>query len=111
MIIWNIENIRNTKSPRHQRKKGKRLMRANGIEQDFLREVWEALPEDSKAVIEALRALDGREDEDGELTPLGILAAAIVEELAIIAIMKREYGEEEEAHQEARLWEKEGAKV
>ena len=71
-------------------------MKANGIERDFLREVREARPEDCKAIIEAMQALDGREDEDGELTPLGMLAAAIVEELAINGIMKRKYGKEGE---------------
>ena len=72
-------------------------MKANGIERDFLREVREARPEDCKAIIEAVQALDGREDEDGELTPLGMLAAAIVEELTINGIMKRKYGKEGEA--------------
>lgn len=69
-------------------------MKANGIERDFLREVREARPEDCKAIIEAVQALDGR--EDGELTPLGMLAAAIVEELTINGIMKRKYGKEGE---------------
>lgn len=73
-------------------------MKANGIERDFLREVREARPEDCKAIIEAVQALDGREDEDGELTPLGMLAAAIVEELTINGIMKRKYGKEGEAY-------------
>lgn len=72
-------------------------MKANGIERDFLKEVREARPEDCKTIIEALHALDGREDEAGELTPLGMLAAAIVEELTINGIMKRKYGEEGEA--------------
>ena len=71
-------------------------MKANGIERDFLREVREARPEDCKAIIEAVQALDGREDEDVELTPLGMLAAAIVEELTINGIMKRKYGKEGE---------------
>lgn len=71
-------------------------MKANGIERDFLREVQEARPEDCKVIIEAVQALDGREDEDGELTPLGMLAAAIVEELTINGIMKRKYGKEGE---------------
>ena len=57
----------------------------------------EARPEDCKAIIEAVRSLEGREDEAGELTPLGMLAAAIVEELTINGIMKRKYGEEGEA--------------
>ena len=71
-------------------------MKANGIERDFLREVREARPEDCKAIIEAVQALDGREDKDGELTPLGMLAAAIVEELTINGIIKRKYGKEGE---------------
>ncbi len=71
-------------------------MKANGIERDFLREVREARPEDCKAIIEAVRSLEGREDEAGELTPLGMLAAAIVEELTINGIMKRKYGKEGE---------------
>lgn len=71
-------------------------MKANGIERDFLREVREARPEDCKVIIEAVQALDGREDEDGELTPLGMLAAAIVEELTTNGIMKRKYGKEGE---------------
>ena len=66
-------------------------MKANGIEGDFLKEVREARPEDCKAIIEAVRSLEGREDEAGELTPLGMLAAAIVEELTINGIMKRKY--------------------
>ena len=66
-------------------------MKANGIERDFLKEVREARPEDCKAIIEAVRSLEGREDEAGELTPLGMLAAAIVEELTINGIMKRKY--------------------
>jgi len=41
-------------------------MKANGIERDFLKEVREARPEDCKTIIEALHALEGREDEAGE---------------------------------------------
>ena len=82
---------------KHQRKEGKRTMKANGIERDFLKEVREARPEDCKTIIEALHALDGREDETGELTPLGLLVGAVVEELTINGIMKRKYGEEGEA--------------
>ena len=66
-------------------------MEANGIEQDFLKEVREARPEDCKVIIEALHALNGREDEDGELTPLGFLVGVVVEELAMNGIMKRKY--------------------
>lgn len=73
-------------------------MKANGIERDFLKEVREARPEDCKAIIEAVRSLEGREDEAGELTPLGMLAAAIVEELTINGIMKRKSGEEGEGN-------------
>lgn len=72
-------------------------MKANGIERDFLKEVREARPEDCKTIIEALHALEGREDEAGELTPLGFLVGAVVEELTINGIMKRKYGEEGEA--------------
>ena len=89
-------------------------MKANGIERDFLKEVREARPEDCKTIIEALYALDGREGEDGELTPLGFLVGAVVEELTINGIMKKKYGKEAEAFlnaQEARLKAKEGAKV
>ena len=46
-------------------------MKANGIERDFLKEVREARPEDCKAIIAALYALEGRKDTDGELTSLG----------------------------------------
>ena len=72
-------------------------MKANGIERDFLKEVRDARPEDCKAIIEAVRSLEGREDEAGELTPLGMLAAAIVEELTINGVMKKKYGKETEA--------------
>lgn len=76
-------------------------MKANGIEQDFLKEVREARPEDCQTIINVLRAevftMDGYKDEAGELTPLGMLAAAIVEELTINGVMKRKYGEEGEA--------------
>lgn len=82
-------------------------MTITGIEQDFLKEVREARPEDCEAVIAALYDLEGREDKAGELTPLGILAGAIVEELTVNGIMKRKYGEAGEA----RLNAKEGAKV
>ena len=58
---------------------------------DFLKEVREARPEDCKVIIEALHALNGREDEDGELTPLGFLVGAVVEELTMNGIMKRKY--------------------
>ena len=89
-------------------------MKANGIELDFLREVREARPEDCKAIIEAVQDLGGREDEAGELTPLGFLVGAVVEELTINGVMKKKYGKEAEAFlnaQEARLKAKEGAKV
>ncbi len=80
-----------------KRKEGKSTMKANGIERDFLKEVREARPEDCKTIIEALYALDGREGEDGELTPLGFLVGAVVEELTINGIMKKKYGKEAEA--------------
>lgn len=63
----------------------------NGIERDFLKEVREARPEECKAIVEALHALGGRENEHGELTPLGMLAAAIAEELVTNGILKRKY--------------------
>lgn len=71
-------------------------MKANGIERDFLKEVRDARPEDCKVIIEALHVLDGREDEAGELTPLGFLVGAVVEELTINGIMKRKYETEAE---------------
>ena len=71
-------------------------MKANGIERDFLKEVRDARPEDCKVIIEALHALGGREDEAGELTPLGFLVGAVVEELTINGIMKRKYETESE---------------
>ena len=69
-------------------------MKANGIERDFLKEVREARPEDCKTIVNALRNLDGREKEAGELTPLGMLAAAIAEELTMNGILKRQYKKE-----------------
>ena len=71
-------------------------MKANGIEKDFLKDVRDARPEDCKTVIEALNALEGKEYEDGELTPLGFLVGAIVEELTINGIKKFNYGEDHE---------------
>ena len=68
-------------------------MKANGIERDFLKEVREARPEDCKTIIKALYALEGREDEAGKLTPLGMLTGAIVEELIVNGIAKRKNGE------------------
>lgn len=67
-------------------------MKTNGIEKDFLKEVREARPEDCKAIIAALYSLEGREDEAGELTPLGFLAGAVIEELALNGLMKMKYG-------------------
>lgn len=67
-------------------------MKTNGIEKDFLTEVRGANPEDCEVIISALYDLDGRENEDGELTPLGVLAGAIVEELTINGIMKHHCG-------------------
>ena len=64
-------------------------MNITGVEEDFLKEIREANPEDCKTVIEALRSLDGREDEAGELTTLGMLAAAIVEDLGLFGVLKR----------------------
>lgn len=73
-------------------------MKVNGIERDFLKEVREARPEDCRRIIAALRAevdtKDGYRNEAGELTPLGMLAAAIVEELAINGIMKYKYDDQ-----------------
>ncbi len=63
-------------------------MKANGIERDFLKEVRDARPKDCKVIIEALHALDGREDEAGELTPLGFLVGAFTELLTFSGIMK-----------------------
>lgn len=71
-------------------------MNITGVEEDFLKEIREASPEDCKTVIEALRSLDGREDEAGELTTLGMLAAAIVEDLELFGVMKRHYSIKEE---------------
>lgn len=71
-------------------------MKANGIEQDFLREVREARPEDCKVIVEALHTLEGRKDEKGELTSLGMLTYAVMEELVINGIMKRKYEREAE---------------
>lgn len=69
-------------------------MKANGIERDFLKEVREARPEDCKTIVKALYALEGRKDEDGELTPLGMLAGAVIEELMINGFLKMKYGKE-----------------
>ena len=66
-------------------------MKANGIERDFLKEVRTARPEDCKTVIDLLNTLEGTEDEGGELTPLGMLKGAIIEELQINGVMKRTY--------------------
>jgi len=79
---------------KHQRKEGKKTMKANGIERDFLKEVREARPEDCKTIIAALYALKGRKDTDGELTSLGMLTGAVIEELAINGYMKMKYGKE-----------------
>lgn len=81
------------KPPQKPAKGRKRSMKINGIEQDFLKEVREARPEDCKTIIKALYALEGREGEDGKLTPLGMLAGAIVEELIVNGIAKRKNGE------------------
>lgn len=65
---------------------------ANGIERDFLQEVRKARPEDCKAVIFAMNFIDGKADiENGELTPLGILVSAIVEELTLNGVLKRTF--------------------
>lgn len=66
-------------------------MNITGVEEDFLKEIREANPEDCKTVIEALRSLDGREDEAGELSPLGMLVATIVEDLGLFGVLKRHY--------------------
>lgn len=63
-------------------------MNANGIEKDFLQEVRDARPEDCKTIILALYALDGRKDKNGNMTSLGILAGAVIEELALNGFMK-----------------------
>lgn len=75
-----------------KRKEGKGTMKENGIERDFLQDVREAKPEDCKTIVEALRALDGQKDENGELTSLGFLVCAVVEELTANGIMKMRYG-------------------
>lgn len=69
-------------------------METNGIERDFLKEVREARPEDCKTIIAAFYALEGRKDRSGKLTPLGMLAGAVIEELAINGFMKMKYGKE-----------------
>lgn len=66
-------------------------MNANGIERDFLKEVREANPEDCKTIVAALLNLEGREDAEGELTPLGELVAGIIEELTVNGVWKRNY--------------------
>ena len=81
------------KPPQKPAKGRKQIMKINGIEQDFLKEVREARPEDCKTIIKALYALKGREGEDGKLTPLGMLTGAIVEELIVNGIAKRKNGE------------------
>ena len=70
-------------------------MKITGIEKDFLKEVREASPEDCKKIIEMLYNLKGREDEAGKLTPLGFLVGAVIEELMIFGVMKRNYSVEE----------------
>lgn len=62
----------------------------NGVEMDFLQEVREARKEDCMAIIKALQTIEGIEDEDGELTPLGMLAEAIADELFVNGVMKHE---------------------
>lgn len=69
-------------------------MRINGIEKDFLKEVRDARPEDCKMIIAALYALENRKGKDGELTPLGMLTGAIVEELTMNGVLKMKYGKE-----------------
>lgn len=61
----------------------------DGIEKDLLKEVKEAKPEDCKKIIDALDHLEGETDLNGELTTLGLLKAAIIEELLINGIIKR----------------------
>jgi len=83
------------KPPQAPAKKGRYgIMKISGTEQDFLREVRSARPEDCKVIISALQALDGREDAGGELTPLGFLVGAIIDELMINGILKRTHEEE-----------------
>ena len=105
-VIMIIRNIKNTKycfcvcdtktttKNTSKRKDGKSIMKANGIERDFLKEVREARPEDCKTIIAALYSLEGRKDTDGELTSLGMLTGAVIEELAINGYMKMKYGKE-----------------
>lgn len=67
-------------------------MIANGIERNLLREVRNARPEECKAIIAALCAMEGRKDAAGRPTPLGYLAASLIEELAINGIAKMKFG-------------------
>ena len=89
MIIRNITNILDTSDTKTEKGEGEDTMEMTGIEKDFLNEVRKARPEDCKAIIEALYSLEGREDEAGELTSLGLLTGAIIEELMINGILKR----------------------
>lgn len=69
-------------------------MKAKGIEADFVNELMEARPEDCFLIIQALYDLEGREDENGEITPLGRVTGAIVTELFRRGIMKFDYQED-----------------
>ena len=63
-------------------------MKLNGVEEDLLNEVRKANPQDCLTIIRVLHALEGQEDEVGELTPLGELVLAINGELATNGIIK-----------------------
>lgn len=78
-------------TPKPPRTSERKESTMNGVEKDFLKEVREARPEDCRTIIEALQALDGREGEDGELTPLGFLVGAVIEELFVNGIMKQKH--------------------
>lgn len=49
--------------------------------------VRSARPEDCKAIIDAVQALDGRNCNNGDETPLGSLVYAIYEELSLNGIL------------------------
>lgn len=67
-------------------------MNITGIEKEFLKEVRGSRPEDCKTIIAALYGLEGCRNPDGELTSLGMLAGAVIEELATNGFMKMKEG-------------------
>lgn len=89
MIIRNITNILDTSDTKTEKGEGEDTMKPTGIEKEFLQATREASPEDCKTIVSALYALEGREDGSGELTSLGLLTGAIIEELMINGILKR----------------------